>query len=403
MDDGELIAGWQVKRLEEVCDIARGGSPRPIKQFITDAEDGVNWIKISDATASTKYIYETKQKIKPEGIQRSRFVKEGDFILSNSMSFGRPYIMKTSGCIHDGWLVLSDREGAFNQDFLYYFLSSPAAYKQFNDKAAGSTVRNLNIDLVKSVEVLFPPLPEQKRIVAILDEAFAGISLAEANAEKNLANARELLESYFNNVFTQKGDGWTLRRLEDICSISSKLIDPREAEYINLPHIGAGNIVSMTGELIEIKTAKEEKLISGKFFFDKEMVLYSKIRPYLMKTCRPDFNGLCSADIYPLSVKPKELERNFLYYLLMSRHFTDYAIAGSARAGMPKVNRNHLFNYQVSIPDLSEQKKISDKLDELFIEKSRLESIYQQKLTALNELKQSILQKAFLGQLTMDK
>ena len=123
---------WQEKTLDQLFNIVRGGSPRPIKAFLTDKEDGVNWIKISDATASSKYIYKTKQKIKPEGIQRSRLVHDGDFILSNSMNFGRPYIMKTTGCVHDGWLVLSDKFGLLNQDFLFYFLGSDIAYSQFN-------------------------------------------------------------------------------------------------------------------------------------------------------------------------------------------------------------------------------------------------------------------------------
>src|SRR5207249_135785 len=99
--------GWVVKTLGEICDIARGGSPRPIEKFLTYEADGINWIKIGDATASTKYIYRTEEKIKPDGVKRSRLVNDGDFLLSNSMSFGRPYIMRTTGCIHDGWLVLS--------------------------------------------------------------------------------------------------------------------------------------------------------------------------------------------------------------------------------------------------------------------------------------------------------
>ena len=103
--------------------VACGGSPRPIKNFVTNKPDGVNWIKISDASSSSKYIYETKEKIKPDGIKHLRLVNTGDFILSNSMSFGRPYIMRTSGCIHDGWLVLKDKSGLFNQDYLYYFLA----------------------------------------------------------------------------------------------------------------------------------------------------------------------------------------------------------------------------------------------------------------------------------------
>lgn len=156
--------GWKVKTLGEICDIARGGSPRPIQKFLTDKPDGVNWIKIGDATASSKYIYKTEEKIKPEGVKRSRLVKDGDFLLSNSMSFGRPYIMRTTGCIHDGWLVLSDKSGLFDREYLYYFLSSAAAYKQFDNLAAGSTVRNLNTELVKRVTLPLPPLPEQHRM-----------------------------------------------------------------------------------------------------------------------------------------------------------------------------------------------------------------------------------------------
>ena len=142
-----MMVGWEKKTLDELCAIARGGSPRPIKQFLTDAPDAINWIKISDATASTKYIYKTKEKIKPEGIKRSRLVHDGDFLLSNSMSFGRPYIMRTTGCIHDGWLVLSDKSGLYDQDYLYHFLGSDTAYRQFDARASGSTVRNLNIDI----------------------------------------------------------------------------------------------------------------------------------------------------------------------------------------------------------------------------------------------------------------
>ncbi|MBA3350985.1 MAG: restriction endonuclease subunit S [Blastocatellia bacterium] len=211
--------GWQTKKLEDVCEIERGGSPRPIQNFITTEPDGINWIKIGDATASGKYIYKTEEKIKPAGVKRSRMVYEGDFILSNSMSFGRPYIMKTTGCIHDGWLVLRQREKQVEQDFLYYVLSSDLVFQQFDRLAAGSTVRNLNIGLVKGVKIPFPPLAEQQRIVGLLDEAFAGIATAQAHAEKNLQNARALFESHLQSVFTQRGKGWVEKPFSELCDI----------------------------------------------------------------------------------------------------------------------------------------------------------------------------------------
>jgi type I restriction enzyme, S subunit len=200
-------------------------------------------------------------------------------------------------------------------------------------------------------------------------------------------------------VFTQRGDGWTEKRLADVCAITSTLVDPRKPEYLDLTHVGAGNIESKTGAFVELKTAREEGLISGKFLFDESMVLYSKIRPYLMKVARPDFNGLCSADMYPLAPLPGVADKDYLFHLLLSTHFTDYAIVGSARAGMPKVNREHLFEFRVFMPSVSKQREIAAEFDDLHGETQRLEYIYQQKLIALDELKKSLLHRAFKGEL----
>jgi type I restriction enzyme S subunit len=214
-----MKSGWQTKTLGEICDIERGGSPRPIQKFITTDSKGINWIKIGDATASGKYIYETEQKITPEGVKRSRMVYVDDFLLSNSMSFGRPYIMKTTGCIHDGWLVL--HKPKVDPDYLYYVLSSDLVFSQFDKLAAGSTVRNLNIGLARSVEIPYPPLPEQQRIVAILEDAFEGIATAKANTEKNLRNARAIFEIHLQSVFSQRGPGWLEKRLDEVSTFSS--------------------------------------------------------------------------------------------------------------------------------------------------------------------------------------
>ena len=165
--------GWVWCRLGEIADIARGGSPRPIEYFITDKENGINWIKIGDTVPESKYIISAKEKIKPEGKKYSRFVHAGDFLLTNSMSFGRPYILKIDGCIHDGWLVFADIINSLLKEFLYYTLSSQYIYNSFSLVAAGSTVKNLKADTVKQVLFPFPPLAEQKRIVVKIEELFA--------------------------------------------------------------------------------------------------------------------------------------------------------------------------------------------------------------------------------------
>ena len=166
----EIPESWCWCRLGEVTEIARGGSPRPIKDYLTTDEDGYNWIKIGDTDKDGKYINRTAEKIKKEGLNKTRFVHKGDFLLTNSMSFWRPYILNIDGCIHDGWLVISPKDNIFNKDFLYYVLSSTFAYNQFCDSVSGAVVKNLNSDKVRESLFPLPPLAEQKRIVAAIEK-----------------------------------------------------------------------------------------------------------------------------------------------------------------------------------------------------------------------------------------
>ena len=185
---------WELKQLGEICEISRGGSPRPIKEFITEDSDGINWIKIGDTKDINKYIYRTKEKIKPEGVKYSREVKEGDFILSNSMSFGKPYIMKTSGCIHDGWLLLRRKDNSISEDYLYTVLSSDFIYKFFQKETIGGVVENLNIELVKKVRIPVPPLNIQMDVSEKLDTAIFEKEELERKAELVLRNAKKDIE-----------------------------------------------------------------------------------------------------------------------------------------------------------------------------------------------------------------
>jgi type I restriction enzyme S subunit len=291
--------------------------------------------------------------------------------------------------------VLRPHRDAILDSWLIYHLN----HLDLTPFVTGLTVPKLNQGNLVEIPVPVPPLAEQQRIVGILDEAFEGIATAKANAEQNLRNARALFESHLDFALTQSGPGWVERRFDEVCSITSTLVDPRKDEYRQLIHVGAGNIESKTGAFVELKTAQEEGLISGKFLFDESMVLYSKIRPYLMKVARPDFSGLCSADMYPLTPNPNVANRDFLFHLLLSKHFTDYAILGSARAGMPKVNRQHLFEFRVSLPSVKVQQRIASGLDQLHDDTQRLAGLYDAKLRLLDALKKSLLHHAFSGQL----
>jgi type I restriction enzyme S subunit len=215
----KLPDGWEWKKLENIFEIQRGGSPRPIKDFITDSEDGINWIKIGDTVKGEKYITQTAQKIKPEGLTKSRLVVEGDFIMSNSMSFGRPYIVKNKGAIHDGWLLMREKLENMNKDFFYYLLSSNYMYDKFSSKASGTTVKNLNINLVKSIEVPFPILSEQQRIVSKLDLLFEKIDKAIALHVKNTEEADAFMGSVLNDVFGELEEGYEKYALDTIADL----------------------------------------------------------------------------------------------------------------------------------------------------------------------------------------
>jgi type I restriction enzyme M protein len=164
-------AGGEEVRLGDVTEIVRGASPRPINEYITQEKNGINWIKIGDTELGSKYVTKTKQKITIEGAKKSRLAKIGDFILSNSMSFGRPYIMQIEGCIHDGWLLLTKFSEKINKDYLYNLLSSSLVQERFKDVVGrGTSVENLNIDKVSITKIPLPPLTTQQKIVSQIQE-----------------------------------------------------------------------------------------------------------------------------------------------------------------------------------------------------------------------------------------
>lgn len=197
---GLIPDDWEVKRLGDSVDILRGGSPRPIENYLTTNADGINWIKIGDVKPNDKYIRKTEEKIIPEGKSRSREVKKGDFILSNSMSFGRPYILAIDGCIHDGWLTIQKYAETFDKEFLYYLLGSDEVFNQYVQMAAGSSVQNLNKDKVTDLQLKIPPLPEQQRIAKALSDVDALIS----TTEKLIQKKKNIKQGAMQNLLTGK-------------------------------------------------------------------------------------------------------------------------------------------------------------------------------------------------------
>jgi len=397
--------GWVTKKMGDVLTIERGGSPRPIEKYITDSPDGLNWIKISDATASDKYIYETKQKITKDGLHKTRLVTEGDFILSNSMSFGRPYILKTTGCIHDGWLVLKQNGNKiFDTEFLYYLLSSPFVFNQFNSKAAGSTVRNLNIALVSSVMVPIPPLSEQQRIVTILDEAFAAIDKAKANAEQNLKNAKELFDSYLQGVFENKGEGWEEKKLGEVCNIIGGGTPSKGNNDFYGGNIPWATVRDMKNDLIkdtEHKITIEAVKNSSTNIIPKGNVIIAT-RVGLGKVCLLQNDTAINQDlrgVVPINAQKVSIGFLFRWFKTIAPQIIEEGTGATVQG----VKLPFIKSLVISIPPIKVQEELVLKMNELSVEIKALETVYQVKLKDLEELKKSLLQKAFAGELNTEK
>lgn len=185
---GVIPTDWKLDFLGKNASIFRGGSPRPIEAFITTSPEGVNWIKIGDVSANAKYIKSTSEKIIASGVKHSREVRAGDLLLSNSMSYGRPYILCIDGCIHDGWLTISNYEREFEKEFLCYILGSECVSKQYSELAAGTGVKNLNKQIAGKVLVPYPAsIKEQRAIAAALSDTDALIEAKMALLEKKRA------------------------------------------------------------------------------------------------------------------------------------------------------------------------------------------------------------------------
>ena len=392
--------GWIKKRIDEVCSIARGGSPRPIKDYITNDPNGLNWIKIGDTDMGGKYIYSTKEKIKPEGLKKSRWVEEDEFLLSNSMSFGRPYILKTNGCIHDGWLVLRDYQKYLNIDFFYYVLSSEYVQRQFRTKAQGSTVSNLNTDRVASVTIPVPPLSEQQSIVDYLDSAFAKIDAMKANAEKALNEVKTLFQTSLKEMLEPK-EGWEEKTLKETCSV---ITDGTHHSPINTTtgkykYVTAKNIRPWGLDLRNITFVSEEvhKEIISRCCPQKGDVLYIKDGAttgiVIVNPLEEEFSLLSSVAL----IRPHKhiMLSDYLCYALNSPSIYEQTRSQMDGAAITRVTLVKIKGFSIPIPSLSEQQSIVTTLDSLKSKVDRLQENYDKISQECDALKQAILRKVF--------
>ena len=404
--------GWGWCRLNELADIARGGSPRPIENYITDSPDGINWIKIGDTAPESKYIEFAKEKIKPEGQKHSRFVHEGDFLLTNSMSFGRPYILKINGCIHDGWLVFANIKECVIKDYLYYALSSDYIYASFSMVAAGSTVKNLKSDTVKQVLFPLPPIKTQEKIVEAIEKSFSQIDILDNEKlglqtaikqtkskildlaihgklvpqDPNDEPAEELLKRIATSdnrpykKFAEekpfdipKSWAWTL--MKDIVTINpkNKLDDNLQVSFIPMTLIDYGYKNTHGQEEMLWKDIKK-----GFTHFAENDVAIAKISPcfenrksVILKNLKNGY-GAGTTELYILRPS-KAVISEYILWLVKSDNFINTGVGNfSGVVGQQRLARDIVEDFSVPLPPLAEQRRIVTKIENLF---NQLDSI----------------------------
>ena len=238
---------WEQRKLGEIVKIERGGSPRPIDNYITTDADGLNWIKIGDAPEQGRYIVHAAEKIKSLGLSKTRQVEPGDLILSNSMSFGKPYIMGIHGCIHDGWLLIRNNQNIFDLKFLCNLLGTEQLHAQYRRLAAGSAVNNLNKELVSGTNVGVPSKAEQLKIGQFFESIDQYITLHQRKLEHLKLKKKSLLQKLFPKEgevypelrFPGFTDPWEQRKGDEIfISVSDK-------GYPQLPVLSASQELGM--------------------------------------------------------------------------------------------------------------------------------------------------------------
>ena len=352
-------------KLGDISSIVRGASPRPISNYITFEEDGVNWIKIGDVNPESKYVEKTKEKITLEGAKKSRIVKKGDLILSNSMSFGRPYIVNQKGCIHDGWILISDYQTSYSTDFLYYLLTSNKVQKYMRDNVISGTVQNLNTDIVKNIEIPLLSLEVQKRIVEVLDNFEKICNDLNIGLPAEIEARQKQYEFYRNFLLTFKIENCTLPKTRQ---------DKTRQDIIKLFMYIFGYIKLELGEILKIKNGSDYKKFNignipvygsggiinyiDTYIYDKESVLIPRKGSIgnLFYVDKPFW----TVDTIFYTVIDKDLViPKYVYYYLSKVNLEKLNTAG----GVPSLTQTVLNKILIPLPPLEEQRRIVDILD----------------------------------------
>jgi len=378
---------WREKTFNAFLKIKRGASPRPIESYLTSNIGGVNWIKIGDAPRYGKYITSTEEKITTMGAAHSVRVFPGDFILSNSMSFGRPYILSIAGCIHDGWLRLYDFQAEADDEFLYYLLSSSYVQRQYESFAAGSGVQNLNKEVVKNVVVCIPSLTEQKKIAQTLSSFDTYIDDLAELIEKKRGIRDGALEDLVGGHTRLKGydKAWTTYSFDDYFSLLQTNTYARDqlTDKGNIGDVHYGDVLVKYGAVLtdkdDIPRLKNPSCVKERSLLKQKDVL-------IADTAEDDAVGKVVqvgavtiplvGGLHTVACRPNyETADGFLGYYMNSTSYHDQLYPYITGIKVSSVSKKSFSETELYIPsDIKEQKAIADTLTAMDEEIEALEN-----------------------------
>ncbi len=379
----ELLQGIDIewKGFGEIASIKRGASPRPIAKYITDDEGGIPWIKIGDTSPNSKYVEKTEQRITVEGSKKSRLLKKGDFIISNSMSFGRPYILNIDGAIHDGWASISNFNDTLIADYLYHYLSSSIVQNYWISKINSGSVSNLNADIIKSLQIPIPcpdnpekSLKIQQEIVRILDQLTETTNNLKTELENERLIRKKQFEYYLNTLLCFDDINVIYKSLEEVIVSLKTGLNPRknfilnsdnaEGFYVTVREIVCGEIIFFNKT--DRVSNEAIRIINNRSNLEKGDVLFTGTgtvgRVAVIK--EDPINWNIKEGVYTIKPKTEIINSYYLAYLLQSQNIK--AIYNKKIVGSPVVSlpMKDLRKISIPIPPLEEQERIVKLLDQ---------------------------------------
>lgn len=411
--DGE----WRLLVLGAYSEIYRGGSPRPIDAYLTTSSNGINWIKIGDVNKESKYITTTQERIIEEGVINSRKVYAGDLILSNSMSFGRPYILGINGCIHDGWLVIQNYHNIFDKEYLYYSLAIPSVLNQYKKMAAGSSVKNLNKDIVSEVVLPVPSSKcEQTRIASLFTAIDKQISCSEAKLEK----LRTVKKTLLKKMFASQGEKtpqirfkgfegeWEEKKFTEVFDIYSNYAFSRsQLNDTNgkIKNIHYGDILIKYGSILNVRREDipflspdiNVQTTTQNFVKDGDIIIADAAEDSAVGKCVEIINSekfSILSGLHTIPCRPRiQFANGFLghYMNASAYHSTLFQIMQGTKVS--SISKKAISKTKLHYtPNVSEQTRIAS----LFTSLDKQISLQEQKIEKLKAVKKTLLKKMFV-------